>query len=513
MKRATHELHTRCAMVLRAGAAVNAFCRKRQLSRISNGAAGEQTRVRRWTPVLLRWARKGARAQAGTPVRGPTVSSWVSHFHLHFHIATMLASGRVRDGAAHDRERVGIYTPWFLWATAGSGRAEPGLTVETSGATEASRLIAAARRRGLRASRELLMSADRTNAAGLFGNIRTATARRASRRGISSDASRWPSAHLEQIWNRRASRPSVSRRNAPGDTHSFAVVNRGESGYARESARTVREGTGERIARARRRGLRANRELLMFADRANAAGFFGNTGTTTARRAGRSGISSDASRWPSVHLEQIWNRRASRPGVSPRNALGDTHSFAAVNHGASSYARESARTVREGTGERIARARHRSTFNAAIQSGGLTHERDSGAHISLASTRSRRLFRASSMPLQNIWCTPSEEGARTTSASRRLPDWVASRSVDLVWRASADAAASGAAPRAAMSYSAPSMNAPSTSTSPPAAAGRSRDTAVVCATALDPALANRLADDVIRRIDRRARIERERRGL
>jgi hypothetical protein len=64
-----------------------------------------------------------------------------------------------------------------------------------------------------------------------------------------------------------------------------------------------------------------------------------------------------------------------------------------------------------------------------------------------------------------------------------------------------------------MSYSAPSMNAPSTSTSPPAAAGRSRDAAVVCATALDPALANRLADDVIRRIDRRARIERERRGL
>jgi hypothetical protein len=35
----------------------------------------------------------------------------------------------------------------------------------------------------------------------------------------------------------------------------------------------------------------------------------------------------------------------------------------------------------------------------------------------------------------------------------------------------------------------------------------------VCATALDPALADRFADDVIRRIDRRARIERERRGL
>jgi hypothetical protein len=37
--------------------------------------------------------------------------------------------------------------------------------------------------------------------------------------------------------------------------------------------------------------------------------------------------------------------------------------------------------------------------------------------------------------------------------------------------------------------------------------------AVVCATALDPMLADHLADDVIRRIERRARIERERRGL
>lgn len=407
MKRATHELHTSHAMVLRAGAAINAFCRKRKFSRISNGATREQTRVRRWTPALLRWARKDARAQARVPVRGSTLSSWISHFHLHFHIATVLASGRARDGVGHDQERAGIYRPWLHWATAGSGRAEPGRTVETSGATEVSRLIAAERRPGLRSSHELLMFADRTNAAGLSGNTRTATAQRARGRGISPHASRWPSVHLEQIWNRRASRPGVSRRNAPADTHSF-FANRGASGYAREPACTVREGTGERIARARRR----------------------------------------------------------------------------------------------------------STFNAAIQSGGLAYERDSGAHISLARTRSRRPFRASGVPLQNIWRTPSEEGTRTTSASRRLQGWVVSRSLDLVWRASADgAAASGAVPRAAMSYSASSTNAPPTSTSPPAATGRSRDTAVVCATALDPALANRLADDVIRRIDRRARIERERRGL
>jgi hypothetical protein len=39
------------------------------------------------------------------------------------------------------------------------------------------------------------------------------------------------------------------------------------------------------------------------------------------------------------------------------------------------------------------------------------------------------------------------------------------------------------------------------------------DKAVVRATALDPFLADRLAEDVIRRIERRIRIERERRGL
>lgn len=409
MKRATHELQTSRAMVLRAaGVATNASFRKRRLSRIANGAAGKQARMRRWTPALLRWARKGARAQAGMRVRGQAISSWVSYFHLHFHIATVLASGRARGGAGHDRERAGSYWPWSYWATAGSGGTQPGRTMETSGATEVSVLNGAARRHGPPASREHLMFADRTNAAVLFGTIRTATARCAAHDGGSSDTSRRPSVDLEQVWSRRASRPGVSRRNAPSDAHSLAFRHRGASGYAREPARTVRLGRSESSARALRR----------------------------------------------------------------------------------------------------------STLDVAIQSGGLTHEREGGTHISPAYTRSRRRFGASGVPLQKIWQTPSGEGARTTSASQRLQDWVASRSVDLVWRASADgAAAPGATPRAVTSYSAPWTNAPSAGTSPPAAAGRAREAAVICATALDPALARRLADDVIRRIDRRARIERERRGL
>ncbi|MBP6107125.1 MAG: hypothetical protein KA506_11535 [Steroidobacteraceae bacterium] len=47
----------------------------------------------------------------------------------------------------------------------------------------------------------------------------------------------------------------------------------------------------------------------------------------------------------------------------------------------------------------------------------------------------------------------------------------------------------------------------------PAASSRAGDITVVHATTLDPVLADRLAAEVMRRIDYRARIERERRGL
>ena len=82
------------------------------------------------------------------------------------------------------------------------------------------------------------------------------------------------------------------------------------------------------------------------------------------------------------------------------------------------------------------------------------------------------------------------------------------RPADLVWRANAECHDdAGRAPRHATTSASASIcrrAAPAPSRKP--------DATVVCATALDPALADRLADDVIRRIDRRARIERERRG-
>jgi hypothetical protein len=87
---------------------------------------------------------------------------------------------------------------------------------------------------------------------------------------------------------------------------------------------------------------------------------------------------------------------------------------------------------------------------------------------------------------------------------------------DLVWRAPTPAMPAATATPATSARHPPSINA---TTEPPAIA-RIETTAdaphiraAIRAQVLDPALVERLADDVIRRIDRRARIERERRGL
>jgi hypothetical protein len=345
-------------MVLRASAAANAFGRKRRLGRFSKKAVGEQARVRRWTPVLLLWARKDGRAQAVTPAHGPIAASWVSNFHLHFHAAaTMSASGRVRDVAEHNRARGGVHASRVHWRVAGAARAKVA--------------------RGSPASPEPFAFADRANVSGLFGSIRAVTARHVERSRIRPDVSHW----------------------------SFA--DRGPSRYAREPVRRVREATSEAVARAARRSL----------------------------------------------------------------------------------------------------------FNTAIQSGGVIRERNREVHFSLTRTRSQLLSLATGAPLHLISHIPAREDAHSISG-RHLQDWAVGRSVELVWRAGADGAvASSATPPVMTSYTAPSINAASTSSSPTVVAGRPRDAAVVCATALDPLLANRLADEVIRRIDRRARIERERCGI
>jgi hypothetical protein len=113
-------------------------------------------------------------------------------------------------------------------------------------------------------------------------------------------------------------------------------------------------------------------------------------------------------------------------------------------------------------------------------------------------------------PVQRIWRARDAEIA-PSHASTRLQALAMKRPVDLVWRANTNATMTAdAAPRSSTTSASSVRSAGAAVPSSPASRP---DAKVVCATALDPALADRFADDVIRRIDRRARIERERRGL
>jgi hypothetical protein len=90
------------------------------------------------------------------------------------------------------------------------------------------------------------------------------------------------------------------------------------------------------------------------------------------------------------------------------------------------------------------------------------------------------------------------------------------RPVDIVWRANPTISApSGDTPRFGTTSAAgiSSTRSAQAFAQVPTTSSHTSDNTVVRATALDPVLADRLADDVIRRIDRRARIERERRSL
>lgn len=116
-------------------------------------------------------------------------------------------------------------------------------------------------------------------------------------------------------------------------------------------------------------------------------------------------------------------------------------------------------------------------------------------------------------PIQHIWRTRNAETA-VVHASPHPQALAMKRAVDLVWRSNTTVAAA-TVDNPQRSATTATLSA-SDARSKPAAAltlpSRTVDKTVVHANVLDPLLADRLADDVIRRIDRRARIERERWG-
>lgn len=124
-------------------------------------------------------------------------------------------------------------------------------------------------------------------------------------------------------------------------------------------------------------------------------------------------------------------------------------------------------------------------------------------------------------PSEQTWRTRNPAATAThfskhTAATPTASCIAMRRSVNLVWRASPTSSApSGDTPRfgTTSAAGAPSTRSTQAFAQVSTTSSHTSDNTVVRATALDPVLADRLADDVIRRIDRRARIERERRGL
>ena len=134
---------------------------------------------------------------------------------------------------------------------------------------------------------------------------------------------------------------------------------------------------------------------------------------------------------------------------------------------------------------------------------------------------SERPARESTMtrpPGHRIWQRRNAEAA-TNLPSPRLRVFTMKPPADLVWRANSMDMAGAREPPPVATTSAPSRSserftssARSTPVDVLSPASGPTGKGVVCATALDPVLAQHLLDDVIRRIDLRARIERERRG-
>lgn len=205
--------------------------------------------------------------------------------------------------------------------------------------------------------------------------------------------------------------------------------------------------------------------------------------------------------------QQVVGRLASRPGVPPSTLRASRPTMQAMVAPTIS-ARQSNHTP--------AQARSDLHFSSL--------PRASGAPSSLQANReqpSTRLFESSRESARMHRASERFRRAKSSDAtaihaSLPMHGLAIRRPVDLMWRVSPNGAGvAGDLPRHGASMSMPAASAESTAAAVHAltATPRTNDKPVVCATALDPVLANRLAEDVIRRIDHRVRIERERRGL
>ena len=147
----------------------------------------------------------------------------------------------------------------------------------------------------------------------------------------------------------------------------------------------------------------------------------------------------------------------------------------------------------------------------ALARGGTVHGRDRQPAGADARGHARALPLVHRRPVTFAVDAPGRRGDSAPPLSHR------EHSPELLWRRAARAAtppaddgADSHLPGAAARSAARSLPPHQTPPEPPASISRAAPRQL---TQLDPALVDRLADDVIRRIEKRARIERERRGL
>jgi hypothetical protein len=483
-------------------------------------------RTSAWRPLLLRWARTAAALRGGGAGPAPaSAAAPVSWFNWHFHFTAVPGPGAVRGAAgttgpaqAHAAaHRVNPPGAGRIGARGGRGVAGP------AGRIASPRMPAASAQPA---------GSGRPRPAAFAASARWLPGQTAGRRAQAASApdarpfGQARAACRVQAASALAVQP-FGQASAAGRVQAASAPAARPFGQARTAGRVQAASApaAQPFGQARAAGRDAPRDSRP-AWAAAAAPVAAPAAASPARRAAEARMRASP--------RDLWRRTPGEAGPSlpwPQRAPATNDAFDAPHPPAarrppgeqawraSGHAATATRSARAAPGERVpagpgalprqARAQAAQTPPWPQRGQGVAHAFDAPRAPARRWAPGEQAWRARE-PAATAARFPPQGAAARTAAGIAI-----GRSVDLVWpAAAASAAAPGAVPRVGSAPALGGAPAPSMpAAAMPAPSGRSGKDSAVCATALDPVLANRLADEVIRRIDYRARIERERRGL
>lgn len=503
MKRAAGKAYRRRPLVLLAHAAARAFFRRCPRKPVTRSGAA------RWTPALLRWSRKRVEPRAGTSKRvAPAAGSWNSHFHLHFNIAWTCGLARLRDPASAttasdgllSRTAVRFFSLSPQWRVQSYGRWASALPDR--------------RQRGV-------------------GSAPNAGGKQTGRRPCASLlAMMWQTSYARRVARRLDTQSGERARWLQGRVQSCGPWTLALPDRREMEVGSVPNGGGERTRRPPCTSLLGGTWQTSSVGRVARAARWTHTLPGAPARTqpdGRRGERIRSHAAVSPPIARIVAPQSSLPlrASTPERTSG-THP-ASVRFVAKRTLRVERAPLAWLASRSIAPGRITPTIDADLSTRALGRSTVRSLPISRASA-ARSVQRNLSLSLSGVFERAPEpmpmrgpsrrfrRAQRGESPATHAPPQISAlalgRPVELVWRANKNASPSASNAMHGMATGAsPSFATRSPSPDPPAQASRAANKSVVCATALDPALADRVADDVIRRIDRRARIERERRGL